>query len=246
MQKGDGPVLWLYGTIHDAPIEAVPPEAIAELETAAVFASELGDAPIDPEDGKLARIERGPGLDQLLPANDWYDLRDTLRGTINEQDLRRAKPWYAVSLLTTHATKATPEMDRQLAERAHDHHVPVEALETARDQLVPLDTVVTIEDLKEAIHARKEIQCDTDRLRAAYDAGDEAAMTAALIVPKSAEPLVYARNRVWMPKLEGYLGAKGGFVAVGLAHLLGDQGLPAQLAAKGYTVGRASIQSRRR
>lgn len=64
-------------------------------------------------------------------------------------------------------------------------------------------------------------------------------MTALLVVPRTAEGMLYARNRAWLLKLEA-VGPQGAFVAVGLGHLLGDQGLPMLLAKAGYTVERVT------
>jgi uncharacterized protein YbaP (TraB family) len=61
-----------------------------------------------------------------------------------------------------------------------------------------------------------------------------------LIVPRIAPALVYARNEHWLPELEAMLADRGGFVAVGLAHLIGDRGLPELLAKAGYTVTRGT------
>jgi uncharacterized protein YbaP (TraB family) len=83
------------------------------------------------------------------------------------------------------------------------------------------------------------MHCDFGRMRAAYDSGDVDTMTALLVLPRTAEAMLYARNRAWLPKLRTYLSQDGAFVAVGLGHLLGEQSLPALLAKAGYVVERA-------
>ncbi len=240
VQKQDGPVLWLYGTIHDAGLDAVPPAALAAMDAAPVFASELGDEQPDVDAVReLTRLPRGPSLDQLLGNDDWWELRDALLGVIKEDELKRVRPWYALSLLSSHATPTRgPSMDDQLAQRAEDHHRKVEPLESWRDQLTALASVVEIGDLKEAIHARRTMRCELAQMRGIYDAGDLDGMARLLIVPRIAPQLVYARNDRWLPALEQMLGDRGGFVAVGLAHLIGDHGLPELLAHAGYTVAR--------
>ena len=241
VQKADGPVLWLYGTIHDAGLDAVPPAALAALDAAPTFASELGDdAPDVDAVRELTHLPRGPGLDQQLPADDWWELRDALAGVIKEDELARLRPWYAMSLLSSHAQPTRgPSMDDELARRAHDHHQAVAHLETWREQLTALDGVVGIDDLRETIHARKAMRCELAELRATYEAGDVAAMTPLLIVPKVAPALIWARNERWLPVLE-HLAEHGGFVAVGLGHLIGEHGLPELLAHAGYTVTRGT------
>ncbi len=240
VHKDTGPTLWLYGTVHDVAIAGVPAAALAALDGAKVFASELGDVDADPETVReLTRYKSGLGIDQTLPDGDWYQLRDTLIGTIKEDALRRVRPWYALILLNNKVSPNKPvAMDTDLAKRARRTKLPVEALETWGEQMTALDQVVTVKDLSEAIHASNVMRCEVDRLAVAYRTGDLELMTALLIVPRTSEPLLWARNRAWQPKLVTYLSTTGAFVAVGLGHMLGDNGLPAMLARAGYTVER--------
>lgn len=242
VHKDAGPTLWLYGTVHDVAIAGVPPAALAALDGAKVFASELGDVEADPEVVReLTRIPSGLGIDQTLPDDDWYALRDALIGTIKEDALRRVRPWFAMVLLNNKVSPNKPvAMDTDLAKRARRAKLPVEALETWKEQMTALDQVVTVKDLSEVIHARDTMHCEVDRLATAYRTGDLELMTALLIVPRTSEPLLWARNRAWQPKLVAYLGTTGAFVAVGLAHLLGENGLPATLARAGFTVERVN------
>lgn len=239
-QKRDA-VLWLYGTIHDAGIDAIPPVAMKAFAGATHLVTELGDG--DPDKDvyrERARMPWGkPGIDQLLPSSDWYDLRDALIGVIKEDDLKRVRPWYAMTLLTTHLDPSHgPSMDVQLTERAHDRSLPIDPLETWDEQLGALATVVDIAALQETIHARHEMACSSVRLRAGYDAGDTTTMEAILVVPQTRDVILTARNTKWLAKLQAYNNA---FVAVGLGHLLGgDNGLPAMLQKAGYTVERVA------
>lgn len=238
---GDGgPTVWLFGTIHDAGLPAVPPSVLAALAASVRFASELGDGEPDKDAIRaLARIERGPGIDQQLGADDWWDLRDALRGKIREDDLRRARPWYALILLNRTSAPKTESMDVGLARTARQNRLPIEGLETAEDQIRALDSVVTIDDLAQAIRTRKTLSCAYTGLLAAYAAGDLAALEPMLVIPRSAESILWARNRRWLPAIERYLAHGGGFIAVGLGHLIGEKGLPALLAKSGYRVERA-------
>lgn len=235
-----GDIVWLYGTIHDAGLDAVPPVALAAFESSPRLVTELGD--VEPDRDELleqATIKRGKGIDQQLPADDWWDLRDALLGKVKDIDLSRAKPWYAMSLLTTHESPtAGPSMDVELAKRAADRKMPVEALETWQEQLAMLDAAVTLADLQEAIRARKTMRCDLARLIAAYRAGDIVTMQALLVIPRTEQNLLAPRNRKWLPAIEKQFTQGGAFVAVGLGHLLGNHGLVGALQRAGYTVER--------
>lgn len=239
VQRGDGPVVWLYGTIHNAGVDDVPRAAFEALDTSARFVSELGDSEPDPAKTiDLARLPPGKGLDALLPANDWYDLRDSLRGVIKEEDLKRARPWFAMARLSaTIAPSPSPTMDFALAKRARERKLPVEPLESWDVQLAALADAVTIADLQVAIHERTTMRCQLENLKQVYTTGDLAAMEARLLTP-STEKLRVERSKAWLPKIEPLLQAGGGFIAVGLGHLVGAEGLPALLVKAGYTVVR--------
>jgi uncharacterized protein YbaP (TraB family) len=237
-QHAGGPMLWLYGTIHDAGAEQVPAAATTALEGTRRFVSELGDDPPDPERYlAVARLPFGAkGLDAQLSADDWFELVNAMRGVIKEADLKRARPWYAMTRLTTHAGGSPqPSMDVALARRARDHDLAVSHLESWDEQLTALDAAVTLSDLADAIHQRATIHCELARLRAAYDTGDAQLLAQTLHV-RADDPLLVDRNKKWLPQLEAATDPT--FVAVGLGHLLGEQGLPAMLARDGYTVER--------
>ncbi|HLL23700.1 MAG TPA: TraB/GumN family protein, partial [Kofleriaceae bacterium] len=187
---------------------------------------------------KLVRIESGKTLDYLLAPDDWYELRDVMRGTVKEDDLRRFRPWYAMVRLTQKLRPPPEEtMDEALAARAKRAGKPVDALEAWHEQLEVLAAAVGVQDLRDAIHARKKVRCELDGMLAFYVAGDADAMQKWLDMPSSAQ-LLGARNAKWLAKLEGYAATGGAFVAVGLGHLIGDDNLPTLLAARGYAVAR--------
>ena len=233
-------VVWLYGTIHDASAADVPAVAWRMLDGAARFASELGtDEPDRHQLVALARLPSGQGLDRLLPADDWSDLVGAMLGAMTEDELRHARPWFA--LVKLHARMAhapVPSMDVALAAHAGELGIAVEHLESWRDQLAALDASVGAADLSRAIHARKTVACQVAQLRAAYRAGDLPALAGMLLDPVHGDRLLAERNRRWAPLIERYLEHGGGFVAVGLGHLLGDSGLPAMLERAGYRVTR--------
>jgi uncharacterized protein YbaP (TraB family) len=238
VQRANGPVVWLFGTIHDAGLELVPPAVLAALDTAPRFVSELGTAEPDADARReLSFLRTGRGLNFTL-GDDWYTLRDLLAHSIKEDQLARARPWFALIMLNNEGTRKPVSMDNQLGDRADDKYKPIDNLEAPETQMRVLDSIVGVEDLREAIHSHGRLSCDYQTLTSTYAAGDLAAIEPMLVVPRTAEPLLYARNRAWLPKLESYFAAGGAFVAVGLGHMLGEQGLPALLAKAGYTVTR--------
>jgi hypothetical protein len=238
-QKADGPVVWLYGTIHTAGGADVPPAAWAALEGSPKVITELGDVEADPDKTRELIKLTGKGLDQLLPSDDWYDLRDALRGSVKEADLAHMRPWLAVVKLNAKISPTpSPNMDTAIGKRARTAGKPLEPLESLDVQLKALADTITIADLQSEIRNRKNLACANSSLQASYLAGDEAGLSARLLIPAT-RSLNVERTKAWFPKVEALFASGGGFVAVGLAHLLGADGLPAMLAAAGYTVARA-------
>lgn len=237
-RAGDAP-LWLFGTVHN--ISGVPDGVMRALATTPRFVSELGD--LEPDRDRIVAVmelPRGQSLPGLLGDDDWYDLRDVLRGVVDEDSLRRARPWFAMTRLTaTVAPAENPVIDAELTARARDAHLPIEHLETWDEQLGALVDSVSVEDLRVALHARGTMRCEFERLKQTYRNGDADAI-APMIAPRDPEHLLWQRNRAWLPQLEAYAKDGGAFVAVGLGHLLGDHGVVALLAADGYAVERVS------
>jgi uncharacterized protein YbaP (TraB family) len=210
------------------------------IDAAPAFVSELGDAAPDPQKlSALARLPWGQVLDRLLPADDWWDLVNAMLGVMSEDELRHARPWFAMIRLFSHVAQSPrPSMDDVLAERARKRGVAIEALEPWEAQLVALDASVTAADLSRAIHARHTVACELAGLRSAYRTSDLPALTRTLVGAAPSAALLVERNRRWLPQIERYLAGGGAFIAVGLGHLLGDDGLPAMLVRAGYPAER--------
>lgn len=79
------------------------------------------------------------------------------------------------------------------------------------------------------------------QMEAAFDANDLDGVFALTLHPTEDHPdfvksFYTDRNLEWMPKIEKMMHDKPAFIAVGITHLEGDQGLLALLQAKGYTM----------
>lgn len=103
--------------------------------------------------------------------------------------------------------------------------------------------------LKQALanhFGRGDMEGDINVLVQTWRTGDQKALTDSLLRVRDRNPrfynvLVAGRNQLWLPKIESLLSDKtphSTFVTVGMAHLIGPDGLVAQLRAKGYTVER--------
>jgi uncharacterized protein YbaP (TraB family) len=198
---------------------------------------------------KYAALEPGQDLRALLPAAAWPKLlKLTAPHGLDEADLRVLDPWYvALTFLPTSGDSGTL-MDSRLRELAEGARVPVAFLERAEDQMKALDAVAMKEDLAQLLEVIEDPGKPAEelaQLARAYEAGDLQAVEKYLFEPARVaaypdfyEKVFHRRNRTWMPAIERYFRRDDAFVAVGLGHLLGDQGLLALLTKRGWRVTR--------
>lgn len=119
-------------------------------------------------------------------------------------------------------------------------------LESAEEQLAFLSTMGDGREDAMIAHTLRDLNTLPQlmaSLKAAWRQGDRRKLKALAITPiKKDFPKVYRqlfvqRNRDWIPKIEALLKTKEvEFILVGAAHLVGEEGLLAQLSARGYTV----------
>ncbi|WP_260583331.1 TraB/GumN family protein [Sphingopyxis sp. PET50] len=124
---------------------------------------------------------------------------------------------------------------------------PITGLETAREQLMLFETLdpATQRALltKAAAGAGKAV-AEVEALTAAWSRGDVKALEAMVnedvdTVPAARAAIITERNRRWTAWASWRMDRPGTvLVAVGTGHLIGAEGMPAMLAAKGYKVVR--------
>ncbi len=87
----------------------------------------------------------------------------------------------------------------------------------------------------------KDVDSRVKGMVKAWEGGDveelEALLAGMKEYPELYQSLVVTRNQNWLPQIEQRLQKRGPvFVVVGALHLLGDEGILAGLAKKGYRV----------
>jgi len=248
------PQAWLFGTIHalpdgtkwrtrkltDAVVQAdVLLVEIANLDDNAALAKrfiEYGTTPGLPDIAERVPSEQRPALFDLIGQSDY-----------RASDFGDIETWAAALILNP---TDDPEDSKNGADRALLHDFakrPVHELEGADrqfgifDQLSETDQVDLLLGVIKEAALKKE---DPDRLRRAWLAGDndtlEDAMKHGILSdPELRSALLVQRNNDWVMQIDELLKAgRHPLVAVGTAHLLGQDGLVALLAAKGYSLER--------
>ena len=245
---------WLFGTIHVLPDNrpwrsAAVVEAITHADLLVVEAADLDPSALKAAEGKLANPVEGPPLAARLPAALRPDLAALeARKGVRFGSLDSTETWAAALALAASARKSQgTHVDRELL--ADFRARPVLALEGAQRQLMIFDALPEREqrDLLAAVVAEAAADgAQEKRLVEAWRAGDLAALspvlrTGILADRELSQALLVDRNRAWTSAVAKILrNGRRPLVAVGAAHMLGPEGMPALLARRGLKVRRVS------
>lgn len=243
---------WLFGTVHALPDgHGWRTEAIdSAFDRADVLVVE---ADLQQADSALYRkLATTPGLGppslRVDPADRAILATALKEAGLSETRLADTESW-AVALALASAVrhgKSSNGVDRALVARSGGKRL-IE-LEGYAAQLAIFDTLPESEQIDMLLIVAREganAAAEGERQMLAWRLGDvetlEAALETGLLAdPELRDALLVRRNREWAEAVDRILsgGDASPFVAVGAAHVPGDQGLVALLREKGYTVTR--------
>lgn len=244
---------WLFGTIHALPdgVSWRTPVLDRALSQAGLLVVEVRD--LDPEKlatqfERLARDNPGPPLLARLAPPARRQLVELIER--EDADVRRLddlETWAAAVALAQLGSEVKPRNGVDKALLAQFEGRPVHELEGAADQLAIFDALSERDQramLAAVVAEQERSDTDAEALARAWMAGDTARMERLARLGLLADPAIYEallakRNRAWKEAIVSLIDRGGRpLVAVGGAHMLGPDGLPALLAADGYTVRR--------
>lgn len=139
-------------------------------------------------------------------------------------------------------------VEAKLKAAARDAGTPIRTLETLEQQIgffADLPPAVEMAFLMSALDEMETGPAMLDALVAAWSAGDVQALDALMVedlaadYPELHEALLVRRNKDWAGQIQTLLDGKGvSVIAVGVAHLVGDDSVQAQLAGRRIAVER--------
>jgi uncharacterized protein YbaP (TraB family) len=245
---------WLFGTIHALPdgakwrspqLDAVLAEAdmlvveVANLENGDELSTLFEEMAFDRPAGPLAQ--------RIDPA-----LRDEFETLLVKAKVRRGyfdpmESWAAALALAQVAQSSKSENGADRALLAVFDKREVVELEGARKQLAIFDTLPESEQrdlLNAVLEEARANEGEISALATAWLEGDTEQLTqltrrGILADPELAQALLRDRNADWAAQIENLLSARDKpMIAVGAGHLLGADGLPTMLEARGFTIRR--------
>lgn len=252
---------YLFGTIHisDERVFQWNDSLMICFDTCKTMAGELSMDEIDM--AEVAYALKMPGdttLKMLLSKKDYRIVKKYVRkncGLLVRLLINKIKPIYISVLINEGdmAEKSSEDegknklfLDQYLQELAKEKGMEVKGLETAIEQLNAIE-IMSLEEqaqaLVEEIKTHKKPKEGEDILEAmiqAYITHDLDSLYSLFIGNQFTEPLmeslIYNRNRVMLSRMIPLMHEQSTFVAVGAAHLPGEQGIIKLLRDSGYTL----------
>jgi len=261
--KGDS---YIFGTHHIAPasvMDSVKGFAPALASVEEMYGEvELPENPQSPEvmqlTMKYATAPADSTLTKVLTVAQVDSLNSLLAsytgGMLSVAQLDAFKPsMVSTQLAMLQSAKAFPnynpmeQLDTQIQKQAVSANIPVKGLETMEEQfdiLMNAPIMDQAEDLMEAVRNDSKSGEKAKKLADAYMTENLEVITDALFNDEDFDPedpmfkrLFDERNASWVKKLTtSILPNRSVFVAVGVGHLVGDNGLIKALQSAGYTV----------
>lgn len=248
--------IYLLGSIHllrpgDHPLPAVIDQAYEDADTL-LMEMDVDDAdPLQAQRlvNELGLIRGDRKLADLMGPGP-YGRAETFANEVNIPlgMLSSAEPWLAaitVEQLMLQRIGFDPEygIEHYLAGKAEADGKEVIGLETIREQLQFLDNMSLEAQrslLLQSLEESAEIETIMDELVHAWRYGDLAFLETRMLdemreYPELYEAIVADRNRRWVKRIDALAKEADDYlVVVGALHLIGEDGLPTLLAARGY------------
>jgi hypothetical protein len=197
-------------------------------------------------------LPAGQSLKALLPSASQDDLEaDMASVNLPESRFDTRRPWVVSVLLeTVRATEmgasATSGVDVTIATDAEARGKPMRYFETFEQQmalLAPADPALELKTFEAFLKDFRSEGHEFPDIIRAWSAGDQDKLAALTLDSMASDPetkkrLVDERNQAWVAPIAHMLDSESGtfMVTVGALHMVGPEGVPALLRAKGYKV----------
>ena len=260
--KGTNNSVYLLGSIHllreqDYPLPDVFESAYQDAES---IVMELDMDDLDPFATQALFTEYGVLQDETTLA-DLLGEQDfaAAKAMAEEQNiplhmLLKVEPWYAavtveVIALSRIGFNPTLGIESWVTNKAANDGKEIEGLETAEEQISILDGLSPTaqrEMLLSSLEESATLDELMDLLIAAWRQGDIALLEAEMLKPmleyeELYEAILVERNNRWMDRIVALLDDDEDYlVVVGALHLIGEDGVPQQLEARGIEVRQLS------
>jgi uncharacterized protein YbaP (TraB family) len=240
---------YLYGTIHimDGRVFAYGEEVTKAFEASQQLAVEIEMDKMDPASTMKLMFMKDSTLDMLLDEKEYAQLKEAYE-KLTGASLETAngmKPFFiSANMIQALIPKdRTMPLDMDFIQKARKADKTVVGLETLEEQMAIIDGLsysAQAKMLVESIDEVDEMEKQFKQLVDAYlsmNSDKVLELTEDPSIPEGfMEKLLNERNKIMVTRMIPLIKDKSTFVAVGAAHLFGDEGIVKMLQNKGYTV----------
>ncbi len=266
--EGESNSIYLLGSIHmlreqDHPLPGIIDSAYDDAE---VIVMELDMDDLDPVYTQAAFSRAGVMSDgrtlRDLMGDEAYAQAEEAAAVVDIplDLLAQSEPWLAamtVEMMLLYRIGFNPMLgvEMTITSRATRDGKPIEGLETVDEQLAFLDGLsieAQSDMLVQALVEGAAMSESIDALIDAWHKGDTATLEGGLLhsiegQEELNDALITNRNRRWVETIAGWLDDDRDYlVVVGALHLVGDEGVPALLEARGLGIQQLSEPARLR
>ncbi len=256
--RGDHNIVYLLGSIHVLPKQAYPLNPAIERafdnSTAVAFEIDLNrvtKATFKQAFGATAFYPTGDSLSKNLHSETVLLLERVLPVYgLSLKQVEQYRPWFLAETLNSRALNMAGfseslGVDVHFYRKALTNHKPVLGLETVHDQaqiFKGMDDAQNERYLLTTIYSLPVFPQIMAKLVKAWETGNVAALDQMVNQNKETdrqghEALFSRRNAKWLPEIERLAHEQGNIlVIVGAGHLVGSDGVVAQLKQAGYSV----------
>ncbi len=254
--KGNGlpTVSYLFGTLKFVGEKhfSIPKEAAERIKSSKVFAIEdQVDHHAQHELNVALHFPKGQSLATQLSAYEYKKVVDFFQKEFGinqstfENNYSKIKP-LPLSILMTRLSlhEKVKYYDIELLLFAKKNKLTVFSLESIDREAEALNTYPIYNQIKALMHSIDNFEtqkAEFKKIMENYPQGSLEEIFDYTLHPVENNPLFveefyFKRNQEWVPKLEKMMKESPSFIAVGVSHLEGEQGLLALLKSKGYTL----------
>lgn len=240
---------YIFGTIHVLPqsefeLEEKVKTAMDKSEEL-VLEIDMTDPALQTKMYQTMAMQGGMTLDKLLTEEEYAKLSEKLKSIPGAPPIAMVngfKPFMVATMMLSEYVGSQPaSFEMTLMSMASAREMPISGLETIESQMAIFDSIPyasQADDLMEmveegdemkALFAEMVAQYKAEEINALYETTEEYTDSA-----DEMRFLLHDRNANWAEVLEDRLGEKTLFIAVGAAHLGGEEGVIALLREQGY------------
>lgn len=239
-----GKTSWLFGTIHAIPEnDFYMPEAVKN----SIAQAEVMYQEVDMDDLDQMKIFNMMTLPDNKMLSDFLSEKEyeRFKKMLLKYDLKESqidylstmKPIFSYGLVINSIYKNPVVFEQELVKLAKKNEIQVEGLETLEFQLAIFDSIPVSKQVK--LFYEKGFSKELKKILRIYlkqDISKMVEMTTDSKLGDLEEALLTRRNQKWADTLQTILPEKSVFIAIGAAHLAGNNGLIPLLKKAGFEV----------